>query len=211
MAMEVNRVPVNDFDQWASFYDQSVKDEAHFPFMGYRKALKTVAHAATTQPGMRVLDVGAGTGNLTELFIKLECSLWAIDFSPEMITELQRKLPQVICVQSDILMGWPVALPSLFERIVSAYVFHHFTLPEKVRLATQFIEHLAHQGRLILADIAFSSRAAMEEFKKTSLDEWEEEFYWVAEEILPAFNKAGLQATYTPVSACAGVFIIEKP
>jgi putative AdoMet-dependent methyltransferase len=209
--MEVDPFPISDFDHWASNYDRSVKDEAHFPFIGYREVLKAVVRGAAPQPGMCLLDVGAGTGNLAELFIRQDCSVWAIDFSPAMLTELQRKLPQVTCVQSDIRMGWPAELPPAFDRIVSAYVFHHFALSDKVQLCSQFIEHLVHHGRLVLADIAFNSRARMVEFQRSAMDEWEEEFYWIAEETLPAFNKAGLQATYTPVSVCAGLFTIEKP
>lgn len=209
--MEVDPFPVNDFERWASTYDRCVGDESRFPFIGYNEVLEEAVRAAGARPGMRLLDVGAGTGNLAELFIRQDCSLWAIDFSPAMLAELHRKLPQVTCVQSDIRMGWPPALPSIFDRIVSAYVFHHFDLPEKVSLSTQFMEHLAPHGRLVLADIAFRSQVKREEFKEASADDWEEEFYWVAEEAIPAFNQAGLPATYTPVSACAGVFMVEKP
>jgi len=43
-----------------------------------------------------------------------------------------------------------------FNRIVSAYVFHHFELGEKVRIIELLVrEHLKAGGNWIIADIAF--------------------------------------------------------
>ena len=69
-------------------------------------------------------------------------------------------------------------------------------------------ELLAPGGSLILADIAFENQAALEAVKQTAGDEWEEEFYWLADETIPALTEAGLDAKFHPISSCGGVFEI---
>lgn len=209
--MEVDPFPASDFDSWSSTYDRSVLDESHFPFFGYRQVLEMVVRLAAVQPGMEVLDVGTGTANLAARFAALGCRLWATDFSPAMLLEARRKLPQAEYLLADLRQGWPAQLPAVFERIVSGYVFHHFELAEKVRLCVELVRHLSPQGKLVIADIAFPNQAALENLRQSVGEDWEEELYWLADESLAALGQAGLRAVFTPVSACAGVFAIEKP
>ena len=74
---------------------------------------------------------------------------------------------------------------------------------------------LAQDGRGYLAancaqqvDIAFQDQAALEKVKREAGSDWEEEFYWLADEALPELEKAGLPARYMQVSSCAGIFVI---
>lgn len=209
MAVEVDLFPASDFDGWASTYDQCVLDETHFPFIGYQKSLMEILRLAEPQPGMRVLDIGTGTANLAALFIKQGCYVWGTDFSATMLEQAQRKLPQAKYILADIRHGWPPELPPVFERIVSAYVFHHFSLADKVRLSVELVAHLVPQCKLIIADIAFADQAGLEKVHQLVGDEWEDEFYWLADETIAAYQQAGLKAAFTPVSVCAGVFVIE--
>lgn len=211
MAVEVDLFPASDFNGWASTYDQDVLDEAHFPFTGYQQALDTVIRSAEPQPGMWVLDIGTGTGNLAALFAAWGCRLWGTDFSPAMLAAAQRKLPQAQFVLADVRQGWPAELPPVFDRIVSAYTFHHFELAEKVSLLVGLAAHLASQGRMVIADVAFDDKASLANVRQAVGDEWEDEFYWLADEALSALQQAGLRARFTPVSTCAGVFVLEKP
>ncbi|HNT23885.1 MAG TPA: class I SAM-dependent methyltransferase [Anaerolineales bacterium] len=208
--MEVDPFPASDFDDWASTYDQSVLDEASFPFWGYRQALGTVVRLAAVQPGMAVLDVGTGTANLAQMCAQQGCRLWTTDFSPAMLDVARRKLPQAQYLLADFRQGWPAGLPLAFDRIVSAYVFHHVALAQKVSLCAEMTAHLAPQGKLVIADVAFPHRAGMEDVRRQVGEEWEEEFYWLADEAVIALQQAGLQAGFTPVSACAGVFVVEQ-
>jgi len=210
VAVEVDLFPASDFDDWASTYDETVLDEAHFPFTGYQRVLDTVIRLAEAQSGMRVLDIGTGTANLATCFVALGCILWGTDFSQAMLEQAQHKLPQARFLLVDVRHGWPPELPPIYERIVSAYVFHHFDLAEKVQLLVELAVHLAPQGRLVIADIAFPDRNSMENYRRMIGEAWEDEFYWLADESITALGSAGLRAAFTPVSDCAGVFIMEK-
>lgn len=210
MAVEVEQFPVSDFDGWARKYDLDVLDEAHFPFIGYQLAMETVVRMAEPSPGMRVLDIGTGTANLAALFAAQGCSLWGTDFSPAMLEAARRKLPQAQFVLADARRSWPAELPPVFERIVSGYTFHHFELAEKIRILAELSDHLAPQGQLVMADIAFPDHASQENVRQMVGDAWDDEYYWLADESIAALSKAGLKATFTPVSFCAGVFLMEK-
>jgi len=63
---------------------------------------------------------------------------------------------------------------------------------------------------MVIADVAFADAASRANARQAVGDDWEDEFYWLADEALPALQQAGLRAQFTPVSTCAGVFVMEK-
>jgi len=208
--MDDDLFPASDFDAWAETYDQDVNTYSGFPFEGYQQVLETVFRTAQARPRMRVLDLGAGTGNLTALFAAAGCQTWGTDFSAEMVARARIKLPQVPFIQADIRAPWPQQLPLIFDRIVSGYAFHHFTQAQKVDLISELVnQHLASGGRIVIADLAFATPQKRGEAQSSLGDEWNEEYYWVASEDIGALEKAGLRAAFEAVSQYAGVFCVE--
>lgn len=201
--------PASDFDPWAETYDRDVVTYSDFPFAGYEKVLEKVLLLADARPGMDVLDLGTGTGNLAVLFSERGCNLWCSDFSEPMLAKAQPKLPQAHLVLHDLRASWPAELDRQFNCIVSGYVFHHFELDKKVSLCRELVtRRLVPNGRLVIADLSFSSQLAKETFSRDFPD-WEEEFYWQADESLKALTAAGLNVGYEQVSPCAGVYLIQ--
>ncbi len=203
--------PPEEFDEWADYYDQSVVETRGFPFTGYTQVLDLVVELADSQSGMSVLDLGTGTGNLALRFAKLGCELWGTDFSAAMLEKAQLKLPQMRLFQADLRDDWPPEINQRFDRIVSAYVFHHFELDKKVQIITDLVNlQLNLEGCIIIADIAFQDLSTLEKEKLIVGDEWEDEFYWLADETIPALQNMGLIVQFHQVSPCAGVFEISK-
>ncbi len=202
--------PPGDFDDWAQTYDQDVLDSG-FPFDGYSQVLETTLRLADVHSGQSVLDLGVGTGNLSILFAQQGCLLFGVDYSARMLEYAQRKLPQAVLVQADLRQDWPVALDRPFDRVISAYVFHHFALEKKIALLAHLATLLSPDGRIVIADLAFTTQLALQVVRDTLGSDWEDEYYWVAEETLPALAKAGFRASFQQVSSCAGVFVIPKP
>jgi putative AdoMet-dependent methyltransferase len=199
--------PSSDFDEWAETYDEDVVACGLFPFAGYERALTTVLELASPTSGMSVLDLGTGTGNLAALFSARGCDVWGSDYSELMLDRARCKLPDARFVLHDLRATWPSQLDRRFDRIVSAYAFHHFTLEEKVRLCREIVQHrLAPGGRLVIADLSFPNRTTMEAFAQSVPDLWEDELYWLADEALAGLEAVGIETGYLQVSPCASVY-----
>ena len=202
--------PFSDFDDWAATYDQDVTSGC-FPFTGYPQTLNAVVRLADALPGMALLDLGTGTGNLARHFLELGCRVTATDFSSAMLEKARPRLPGAVLLQVDLRQAFPLEiLHQKFDRIVSSYVFHHFEMSEKVSVLLRLSSLLAPGGLLVIADISFPDRPAQDATAQTAGDAWEEEYYWIASEAIPLIEKAGLAVQYHQVSPCAGLYRIEK-
>ena len=200
------------FDRWAPTYDPALPSEdAEFPFAGYAGVLDTVVRLASAGPGMSVLDLGAGTGNLTARFSALDCRTWAVDFSAEMLARTRMNVPTATLVQCDIRCQWPPTLAGPFDRLVSAYLFHEFDLAAKMDLVQAIArDRLAQGGRIVIGDVAFVTTADRDAARQRWSHAWDpHEHYWAADETADACGSMALRVEFAAVSACGGVFVFE--
>lgn len=202
--------PPSDFDPWAKTYDEDVRQQNVFPFDGYAQVLDAIVDLAQPHADMSVLDLGTGTGNLALRFAEHGCELWCTDFSEAMLEKAREKLPQARFILADLRADWNPELDHHFDRIVSAYVFHHLELDAKIRVCKELVANrLAPSGALIIGDISFPNQISMDAFARSVGDLWEEEFYWLADESVRALESAGLKVSYQQVSACAGIYLLK--
>ena len=199
--------PSSDFELWAGTYDEDVVSQDRFPFAGYQQVLATVVKLAAPKRDMSVLDIGTGTGNLAVRFAEHGCQLWCTDFSQAMLAHARRKLPAAQLVLHDLDADWPRELDRRFDRIVSAYVFHHFELGRKISLIKELaLRRLNPGGKLIIADLSFPDTNAMRSFADSVADVWEQEPYWLANESTAALIAAGLRrGIHASFSLCRGI------
>jgi SAM-dependent methyltransferase len=211
------------FDEWAASYDRSIDVPTGFPFEGYERVLDLIADRSEASPGMLVLDLGIGTGNLARRMIERGCVVWGLDFSLEMLARVREKYPGIELVKADILGDWPIDVDRRFDCIVSAYVLHEFDLGSKVRLLRKLVcDHLVDGGRVVAGGISFPTREARDEAERRCAGEggaggspsggpWDDdEHYWAADETVEALAGVGLDVTYQQVSFCGGFYVIER-
>jgi len=199
--------PPESFDEWAGSYDAETQRASGYPFEGYEDLLKTIVAFCHPQPGESVLDLGCGTGNLSAHFLLFGCQVSGIDFSKAMINIARQKYPAIdFRVQDVRAVG-----VSQYDHIVSAYVFHHFPIKEKVRIIQGLLrQNLKAGGKLVIGDLVFTDQAARTDTGVKYAQDWDEEYFWMEEVDLPQMRAAGLNVKIERVSFCAAVMKIEE-
>jgi putative AdoMet-dependent methyltransferase len=191
------------FDPWAANYDDEVAEEDGFPFAGYSDLLNAIVEVADPKPCDTVLDLGCGTGNLSMLFAKMGCQVWGTDFSPKMVERAKEKFPDLHFAITDVRQPLPPIFPKSYDLIVSAYVFHHFPIEEKINHLQKYKKnHLRPGGRMIIGDLMFPNNLVLQEIQNQYTDSWDDEYYWILDQDLPLLRKAGLDGAVKQISFC---------
>ena len=199
------------FDLWADGYDLEVglsDDEDTYPFAGYKRILGRIFSTVMDRPGAAVLDIGFGTGTLTAKLYEGGCAVYGQDFSERMIGLASEKMPGAHLYQGDFSLGLVEELRCRrYDFIIATYSLHHLTDVEKARFLHSLTERLNEGGKILIGDIAFMTRADMENCRMKVGDEWDdEEFYFVIDEMKREFP----DLLYQQVSHCSGIITLSK-
>ncbi len=201
------------YDDWAATYDQRIEDgTAPFSFEGYEQVLIEAVRAAEITPGMQILDLGTGTGNLAAKFLERGCEVLGMDFSAGMLRRAKAKLPGLQAVKGNLSSrAWPKKTNRRFDRVVSAYALHSIDFGSKMNLIARLRRNqLVPGGRIVIADIAYADEQSIDSARKQWGRLWsEDDHYWDVEKTIAACEQAGLSCAYQQVSSCAGVFTIK--
>ena len=199
------------FNAWADDYDQSVleSDEKNsYPFAGYNQVLMSVYKMVMNGGGGEILDIGFGTGVLTQQLYQNGCCIWGVDFSSRMIELAQAKMPDAHLMQGDFSDGIPEELHRSYDFIVATYSLHHLNDEMKVKLIKELLTLLKPGGKMLIGDVAFERYEDMDRCRKKAGDEWDdEEYYMIAKEIIP---RLPCTARFEKISLCAGILILDK-
>ncbi len=133
------------FDQVSSQWDTLRKG-----FFG-DEVREAVLNAVQLGPGDTVLDVGAGTGYLTEPAAKLARKVIALDFSKSMTDEARQK---VTGENVEFKLGSAESIPledGSVEVVIGNMILHHCPRPEVA--IGEMVRVLKPQGRIALSDM----------------------------------------------------------
>ena len=139
------------FDLMADQYDELFITHMHAYDLTHEMILSMLPFAP--QSAIRVLELGVGTGNLTQKFLDRfpQGSAVGYDLSGEMLARARAKLPRarVELHQGDLSK---VAFEGPFDAIISAIAVHHVPPPDKPGLFPRLYEALRPGGVLALGD-----------------------------------------------------------
>ncbi len=103
------------------------------------------------QPGMRVLEVGCGTGTNIQKYRQAGCEVFGIDLSPAMLAEAQRKLgPEVGLHRADA-----TCLPyadGVFDLVIAMLTLHEMPKASRPGVLSEMQRVLRTDGQLLLID-----------------------------------------------------------
>ena len=197
------------FDLWAGEYDKYVGlSEAAdtYPFAGYREVLGDIYNEIMSVKGARVLDLGFGTGTLTNKLYEGGCEVFGQDFSEKMIELAQKKMPEAFLFQGDFYQGIvPELKEQTYDFIVGTYSMHHLTDEDKVPFFKDALSLLKTGGKFLIGDVCFETEEDLKQASERAGDEWDsDEYYIVCERLKRDFPNL----TFEKKSFCAGIITL---
>jgi len=202
------------FDRWAGSYDSSIgSDPQGYPFEGYYRVLEFVRRQlGSSVENQRILDLGIGTGLLTQRLYDEGAAIVGLDFSAKMLQLAKDKMPDGEFIRHDLTEPLPPRIiAGKYNYAISSYAVHHLSLARLIELIYESLPLLRSGGKVVLADVGFLSQDDLTSCREQSRDRWDDsENYLVAEEILSQLQsrREELNADYTQLSPCAGVLSV---
>lgn len=190
-------IPAFHFRWLTQWYDPIIR--RLFP----EEALKTALIAqARIQPGQNILDMGCGTGTLTQLLKQTHpnVAVYGLDVDPEVLDIARRKAEQS---GQDIILqqGTATCLPypdESFDRVFASLMLHHLTRQDKRLAVGEAFRVLRPGGEFHVADFGKPHDPGM--WLISLLVRWAEEVHDNILGLLPVFIA---EAGFLPVEETA--------
>lgn len=129
------------------------------PFLklfGGDAARKPLVDQAALRPGLRILDVGCGTGTLVVLIKRLhpEVSVVGLDPDPGALARAKQKADRErLSIQLDRGFSDHLSYPdNSFDRVFSSFMYHHLSSDEKGKTLAEIRRVLRPEGSFHLLD-----------------------------------------------------------
>ncbi|SKB52421.1 class I SAM-dependent methyltransferase [Daejeonella lutea] len=125
----------------------------------------------------RILDLGCGTGNLTELMLKTfpEAEIDALDISENILKESRKRfsqIPNIRYIQADF-KSLHLA-PGSYDLVMSTIAIHHIEDYHKSKLYKEVYQALTDKGIFIFAD---QTRGITDEIYHKNISSWKNEAF----------------------------------
>ena len=142
-------VPALGLHAFTDAYDALIA--RFFPEGAVKSRLLDIAEVG---PGVRVLDLGCGTGTLLAMAAERGAIVTGIDADPKM---LAKAVPKLQGREARLIEGYTTAvdLPEAsFDVVISSLFFHHLRTADKRATLERALGWLTPGGRLVIADFA---------------------------------------------------------
>jgi trans-aconitate methyltransferase len=177
-----------------SEWNAELYDEKHSFVWKMAAALLDLLDAKS---GERILDLGCGTGHLTEQIAASGATVVGVDKSSEMIEQARLKHP---AISFEVMDARELALAEPFDAVFSNATLHWISEPEKViggvanilKPGGRFVAEFGGKGNV--AEVLAATRRA---WHKLNLPAWQNPWYYPSiAEYSVLLEKHGLEVTY---------------
>ncbi|RMD98091.1 MAG: methyltransferase domain-containing protein [Deltaproteobacteria bacterium] len=150
VAMEPPSHYYDPYPRLAPFYDGMARLML-LPFGGEDAFRQRAIDLMGVERGMRLLELGCGTGAMTSRLSQRGVEVTAVDLSEPMLSRARKRLPGGKFVRGDILSYQD---ETRYDRVLLAFVLHEMT-PEIRRRALQNARERLHaEGRIVILDFS---------------------------------------------------------
>lgn len=134
----------------ATIYDV-INGAIFLPWGGSRRLRQSLVDALELRPGARVLELGCGTGQVTERLTAAGADVVAVDRLAMMLDRARTRAPGAAFVEGDAMT---VDVGAGFDRVVLSFVLHNFDAAGRVLLLRRAGLALGVGGRIGVLDWA---------------------------------------------------------
>ncbi len=133
----------------------------HHASVGLERVIDAVVDVAAPTPGVSVIDLGCGSGQLSLPMARKGAKVMAVDISPKMIDSLDRRAAELgLEIETAALPVQELEIePSSVDLVVSNYAMHHLYDDEKRAVVVAATSWLKPGGRLVFGDMMFGRGA----------------------------------------------------
>lgn len=134
--------------------DPYLKFAGHYDrFAGrFTNALRHIAMKMhPPKPGMKVLEVGCGTGTNLMLYHRAGCSAYGIDLSPSMLEIARTKLGE----GADLQLGDASNMPyqnNFFDLVIAMFLLHEMPSEIRPQVMREMIRVTKREGKILIID-----------------------------------------------------------
>ena len=118
---------------------------------GSRRLRRSLISTLHVQRGHRVLELGCGSGQVTEQLVATGAEVTAVDALPAMLERAAQRAPQAKFVEADIT---GLDAPGPFDRVVLSFVLHNFDATGRRTVLEQSAVRLGDGGAIGILDWA---------------------------------------------------------
>jgi ubiquinone/menaquinone biosynthesis C-methylase UbiE len=118
----------------------------------YDRLLSDLSDSIRPEKGQKILDAGAGTGNLATKIVKEGAEVVGLDFSSEGLEILKRKLPNSQTIIHDLTKPLPFD-DNYFDGLVSNNVIYALPVENRSAVFKEFYRVLKSNGKIAISNV----------------------------------------------------------
>ncbi len=195
------------FDTWADSYDAAVAAGAGV-LAGYGRSRLLASRLVTISRGIRVADIGIGTGAFAEIFAEQGAVITGVDISPRMLAICGARHPGWQLLEGNFLRI-PLAAGSQ-DLVISSFAFHELADKERAQAIAECMRIVGPAGRFLLADIMFEDISHLRAARRRLGDTWDEENYALFPELSELAERLGFAIRLEVLSDLHAAALISR-